>query len=320
MIVAYAPKNCFIYPSVYTAIINSGTAAWNEQPTTYLDTIINNFRWYNGSSSAVSSCRGAGEVGYPLPNYTTPPLSAPDRNSGVHTHEWRAAGSNFKIEMFNNSDINNRLVWMGGYVASLSTASISTIDQLTPGLLATITLDQFFGAVSVSINDGSTSKTIALTSIGGNQFTFTMDSWVVDTPGLKYGSVTVTVTDGTNTTAGFVRSLDLEAGLAAVNMEAVGTYNYVAMAGSTPALKIGSQIRYTVAEGEVDKNGEYNNGTTGFIGTTRLWDRDPDSPYWTRYLDVEVSEITPPVSGGGLTSSGLIDIGLTNAGLTTAGL
>jgi len=124
MLIAYAPKDCFIYPSSYTAIINSGAlATWVEQPTAYLDTIVNNFRWYNGGSSAISSCRGVGQVGYPLPNYTTPPYSAPDRNSSSLAHEWRPAGSNNKIEMFNNTDLLNRLIWMGGYVATLAAAT-----------------------------------------------------------------------------------------------------------------------------------------------------------------------------------------------------
>lgn len=319
MLIAYAPKDCFIYPSSYTAIINSGAlATWVEQPTAYLDTIVNNFRWYNGGSSAISSCRGVGQVGYPLPNYTTPPYSAPDRNSSSLAHEWRPAGSNNKIEMFNNTDLLNRLIWMGGYVATLAAAEITSIDRLTPGLVSTITLNQAFAAITVAINDGSLSKTISLTDIGSNQFTFTVPSWVDSTPGLRYGDVTVTVTDGVDTTAGFADVLDPETGLATVNMEAVGAYNYVTVAGSTPDLKIGSQIRYTVAEGSVDKNGEYNNGTTGFSGVTRIWDCDPDSPFWTRYLDITVSSGSE--SQGGLTTIGISDQGLTSQGITSAGL
>jgi len=326
-LVAYAKKDCFIYPNNYLPIINTGLAAWNEQPRNYLDTIFNNFRWYaasngvtSGSSSAIASCRGVGQVGYPLPNYTTPPYSAPDRNnSGVIAHEWRPAGTNAKIEMYNATDLLNYLVWMGGYVPTLADAVISSIDKLTPGLLSTITLDRAFSATDVTIHDGILVKTIPLTSIGGNQFTFTMPLWVVDTPGLQYGSVTINVTDGTNATARFIRTLDPESGLATVNMEEVGVYNYVSVAGSTPDLKIGSQIRYTVAEGSVDKKGEYNNGTTGFSGVTRLWDRDPDSPFWTRYLDVTVGS-GGGASSGGLTSSGLTTSGLTSSGLTHRGL
>jgi len=321
-LVAYAKKNCFVYPTDYLPIINPGpTAQWIEQPRNYLDTLINNFRWYNGGTGAVASCRAVGQVGYPLPNYTTPPLSAPDRNNGVTTHEWRPSGSNYRIEMFNNTDLTNYLVWMGGYVATIADAVITSIDQLVPGLVSTITLDQTFGSAA-TIHDGSFIKTVPLSSIGGNQYTFTMPSWVVDTPGLKYGTATVNVNDGTNATALFKKALTTEAGLAAVDGEAVGVYNYIAAAGATPLPKIFTQVRYAVAEGSVDKNLEYNNfnGTANFSGTTRIWDRDPDAPFWTRYLDVEVSEITPPVSGGGLTTRGLTVSGLTVRGLTTRGI
>lgn len=306
-LVAYAPKGCFIYPSEYTKIVNpESLTQWNEHPTPYINTSVNNFRWYNGGSSAVCSVRGVGQVGYPLPNYTTPPLSAPDRNNGVHSHEWRPAGANGKVEMFNNSDALNYMIWMGGYVASLATVQILSIDRLTPGLLSTVTLSGAFAATNILINDGFVSKTIPLTSIGSNQWTFTPPVWVDETPGLKYGDVSINVTDGVLATAIYNDTLDSESGFDYVNMEAVGAYNYVDTAGSSPALKIGTQVRFKISEGVVNKYGEYNNGTTGFTGTTFLWDRDPEAPYWTR-------------SSSGVVSSGATPAALKFIGVTISG-
>ena len=70
-----------------------------------------------------------------------------------------------------------------------------------------------------------------------NQWTFTPPVWADGTAGLKYGDVSVNVTDGTVATAIFSDTLDPESGLGYANMEAVGPYNYVDAAGSTPALE-----------------------------------------------------------------------------------
>jgi hypothetical protein len=198
-----------------------------------------------------------------------------------------------------------------------SIVTITGIDRLETGALSTATSnDAGFVATTVTISDGDVSKTVAATDTGGGGFTFTPPEWVDGVTALKYGNVTVTANNGTADTADFADELTLVSDLSYVNATSVSAYNYGAIAGYSPPLKVGSQCIYDPDDGQITVELVYDNAGTGFVGTTQVWDRDPDT-FIARTGNIVVSE---PGGGGGMTSTGLTTVGLTMAGLTMVGL
>lgn len=219
--------------------------------------------------------------------------------------------------------------YFNGLTASYEDAPlINSIDKLESNSLSTaVTSDPTYVANSVDITSDSVTKTLSASNIGSGSFTFTPPLWVDGATGLKYGvSNTVIATDGTTQSQSTTKTLTVAAPLAVVTLTSVSASSLDKVASFSPAWKIGTQVIYDSTKGTVYETGEWNDlvfdgefwVSSGFTGTTQIWDRDPDDKI-ARVANLIVDGGIP-VPGGGLTSSGLTTSGLTRAGLTSAGL
>lgn len=206
---------------------------------------------------------------------------------------------------------------------------INSIDKLESNSLSTaVTSDPTYVANSVDITSDGVTKTLSASNIGSGSFTFTPPFWVDGATGLKYGvSNTVVATDGTTSTQSTTKTLTLPTGLAFVDLTSVSANSLDKVASFSPAWKIGTQVVYDSTKGTVYADGTWNDlvwdgsfwVSSGFTGTTQVWDRDPDDKI-ARVANLNVDGGSIIGSGGGLTSSGLTSAGLTSSGLTRAGL
>jgi len=198
----------------------------------------------------------------------------------------------------------------------LAPATILTIDQLVAGSVSRVTIDNTaFSVSSISITDGSVTKTISTTLVSSGVYDFTCPAWIDEAEGLLYGPVSVIATNGSESTPVYAMTLSPAAGLSTQIADSISAYNYGA--GWTPPLKIGTQALYVAAQVYVFEDMTIES-VGGFTGTTTVWDRDPDD-YIARVglISIDGGAV---VSGGGLTASGLTTSGLTSSGLTHRGL
>lgn len=205
---------------------------------------------------------------------------------------------------------------------------INSIDKLESSSLSTaVTSDATYAATSANITSDGITKTVSASNIGSGSFTFTPPFWVDGATGLKYGvSNTVIGSDGTTQTQSTTKTLTVAAPLAVVTLTSVSANSLDKIASFSPAWKIGTQVIYDSTKGTAYADGTWDDlvwdgaywVSSGFTGTTQIWDRDPDDKI-ARVANLIVDGGIP-VTGGGLTSSGLTSSGLTNSGLTRAGL
>jgi len=220
------------------------------------------------------------------------------------------------------STTNTPAIWLESTIVS-----ITALDKLETGSVSTITLnDAGFAATNVKITSDTITKT-ASTAGTAPTFTFTPPVWIDSETALKYGAASVVANNGsTDTSAYTAMALTLQSPYSCVDLTSVSANSIDKIAGFSPAYKIGSQIVYDATKGTVYADGAWDdlifNGTdwvsSGFTGTTQIWDRDPDDKIArSGYITVSGGAV---VIGGGLTSSGLTSSGLTRAGLTSSGL
>lgn len=163
---------------------------------------------------------------------------------------------------------------------------INSIDKLESNSLSTaVTSDPTYVANSVDISSDSVTKTLSASNIGSGSFTFTPPLWVDGATALKYSvSNTVIGSDGTTQTQPTTKVLTVAPPLAVVTLTSVSANSLDKIGGFTPPWKVGTQVIYDSTKGTVYDTGEWDDlvfdGTfwvsSGFIGTTEMWDRDPD--------------------------------------------
>lgn len=147
--------------------------------------------------------------------------------------------------------------------------SISAIDQLVEGSTSTVTFSTAFAPTSLSISDGS--RTINVTSFSGtgSTRTFTCPSYVDSTTGLSLGSVSITATDGTNTTPAYTSAVYTKTGYTSVTL--AGTLNTTSTGGLynfSPAAVVTDKIIYPTANVTYAATGDV---TSDYTGSFTAW-------------------------------------------------
>lgn len=182
---------------------------------------------------------------------------------------------------------------------------ITSIDQLIEGQESTYALDGSLTVTGVTVSDGTYSAAATdVTAVDDENGTFTAPALTHGSEGPRLGAVTVTATDGVNTTDPFADTYS-KTGYTTVILTSVSEFNY--LAGFSPALKVGSQVAYDPTKGAIAADGVYS-GT--YEGSQVIWDHDPDDGIW-RSANIFTS-------GGSVVPPG--DIGIKMTGLTMSGI
>lgn len=181
----------------------------------------------------------------------------------------------------------------GSIVANLASAAISGIDQLIAGQTTAIDFTDDFTGTSVTISDGIYSFVISsgITQVTPTRISFVCPSPQDETVGARAGSVSVTVSDGSNATPDFTAIYSV-ANHTAVELLSVDVENYAA--GRTPALEVGSQVLYPDVRCTVSDSGVFETEETGT--TILVYDRSPSDGKW-RFVYLETGSPTPPEPG-----------------------
>ena len=282
-VVGWLPAGAFIENNAPTARVMPDTTNWTALTDISTTTIFD--MWgLTGTVSLLHGLRAGGDTGYTTTNFQSQcgrDWVAPNQSTG----QVEAKVSNVAVNFWR----------LGGLVASVAAANIVGIDQLVAGATSTVTLDKVgFTVTSFTISDGSISKIVSASLVSSGVYSFTAPSWVDNTTGLKYGSVTVTATDGTETTPIFNATLIPPVGYAAQVLDSVSPYSFGA--SYSPSLAIGSQVLYKTSDGYVYPDGVWDDNGTGFVGVTPIHDRSP-SDFITRF-----GSLTVAPSGGGSAS------------------
>jgi len=196
--------------------------------------------------------------------------------------------------------------------------NITNIDQLIAGEESVLTVDSPLVIDSVSVSDGSVTVICDAVSIDDENANFFAPEWTDGEVGLKYGAVTVTATDGTDITEPYSDDIGIESGYSVVTLDSVSPSNYGAIATPpySPALEIGSQVRFNPLEITVSLNGVV--GSVGdFEGVSSIADLTGGV---VRFGTITVSGGGGVVTDGALTSISLTSIGLTSISPTSVGL
>jgi hypothetical protein len=190
----------------------------------------------------------------------------------------------------------------------VNAVTITSIDQFIAGEPFEITFSAPFSATSISATGGDVTVVIPVSGGAG-----IAPMWTATEECLKFGNVTITATDGVDTTDGFVQAYSIFDGYTAVELSSVSLTNY--RAGTSPSLKVSSLVAYPPAI-TIDPDGGVDSGSTP--GTYLIYDRDPDDficrTYTLNYL------VEPSSDDRGLTARGLTAVGPTATGLTAVGL
>ncbi len=137
--------------------------------------------------------------------------------------------------------------------------TITDIDQLIEGETSTITFSAPFAVTSLLISDGVASVSVTALSGSGSSYTFTCPALTVGQVRPKVGAVSVTASDGTETTSGFVAEYE-KSGYSSVILDDVSADNY--RQGTEPQLETGSQVIFPV-EITVDDSGIHSGDIAG---------------------------------------------------------
>jgi len=302
-LIGWAKAGAVVHPTSWTQRVLGSTGAWTTLPDTSSQVAMGMWRLSSGTDNIFYGIRAVG-----------------DTNSDVATSlqqrfTYSKLGSAGDTEA-NVSNVGIGFYFFGGIVPNLAPATILTIDQLVSGSVSRVTIDNTaFSVSSVSITDGSVTKTVSVTLVGAGVYDFTCPSWIDGSTGLLYGDVNVTASNGIESTPNYAITLLPATGLATQVADSISAYNYGA--GWTPPLKIGTQSLYVAAQVYVFEDMTIES-VGGFTGTTTVWDRDPDD-YIARVglISIDGGAV---VSGGGLTASGLTHRGFSVSGLTHRGL
>jgi hypothetical protein len=258
-----------------------------------------------------------------------------DKSTATTRYDFRARGSSYNpavtASAFDESfftDLNSSGQWDYGFetgaavtlyaMASFSdyetgVASIASIDQLIESEESTYAIDGSLTVTGVTVSDGTYSADATdVTAVDDENGTFIAPTLTHGEVGARLGAVTVTATDGVDTTDPFADTYS-KAGYTTVILTSVSEFNY--LAGFSPALKVDSQVAFDPTKGAIAVDGAYS-GT--YEGSQIIWDHDPDDGIW-RSVNI-VTSGGSVVPQGGLTVRGLTVSGLSVSGLSVRGL
>lgn len=265
-----------------------------------------------------------------------------DKSSTATDYDFRETGSSFTTTAQNAFDENffTSLNDDGNYdyfietgstsnvylVASVDAisdvASISDIDQIKTGQISRVDFDTAFAATSLSITDGTITKTFSATTVDADSVDGTVTPWVDEQTAVKIGAVTITATDGVDTTEPFAGDLEFWGDhpddatvvqFTAITLTSVSIYS-IGYGAFDPPLKIGTQCVYDAARFDFYDDGEVSGD---YVGETNFWFLDPDDDT-ARVFTLNTSPATTP--SGGLTSVAITAVAPTATGITAVGL
>jgi hypothetical protein len=178
-------------------------------------------------------------------------------------------------------------------------AGISGIDKLNTGQTSRITFNAEFPATQLTISDGEVTKNISASTVTASSVDVLIPAWVDETEALKIGLVTITATDGTDTTTVFNADLQFWGShpdnadvvqFTPITITSLGTGHIGA-----GFLQVGMQALYDATRFALGADGILTTvGLDDYVGVTRFWFRDPDD-YISEWLDVDTSEgLTAP--------------------------
>lgn len=163
--------------------------------------------------------------------------------------------------------------------AEIVEISISEIDQAITGEQSTANFNAAFSATSFSITGDGITKNSAASIVDADTASFLMPQWVDLETCVAIGAVTITATDGTETTAGFPDALTMEY----QNPDAFAPtpFNSIILTsvgagalGVSPIFQIGTQVVFDSTRCDVGLDGRVT--FDSYSGQTALWYRNPD--------------------------------------------
>lgn len=191
-------------------------------------------------------------------------------------------------------------LWIAASIDDYLNASISSINQLVEGATSTLTFTSPFTPTSASITDSV--RTITVTSFSGSStiWTATCPALTDSTLGIKLGSVSVTATNGSITTASYASSYT-KTGYSTVVLTDVSPDSIGQ--GFTPAEAIGDQYAFDPTKGSISALGVF---TSNYTGTQTIWHYSISDFKWRSFsvvtsagVVIGVSKNTQPTLGIG---------------------
>jgi hypothetical protein len=221
-------------------------------------------------------------------------ISSTQRNQGA---AYSAIGDDFSDTFVY---VTQSAVTVGPYAMLISdSVGIASIDKLNTAQTSTAVFNADFAATNFSITDGETEKSAVATTVSSASASFIVPSWVDGETAVKVGPISVTATDGSDTTTEFNGELEFWSAqpdnatfvkFTAVTLTSVDPNNIGAAFDFDPPLKIGTQCVFDASRFLISDHGVLTTvGLEDYEGQSIFWFLDPDD-HIARDFTLDTSE------------------------------
>jgi len=310
-ILAWAPPNCIVWDTSYSAITSSSSASiWDSTGFPVITTTcLDSYQVAAGSDTHLAGLRTNGDTAY-----TAVPNSA-------NRTRWVKPDVNGLVQGNKNQAATSFTRYMG-VVANTEAANISGIDTLQAGATATVTFNKSVTTINklriTSVFDSHYVDVTTGFGGSGDTRTFTVPNLSNSADGIRLGAVIVTPTTDGGVGADFTGMAYTKADYKFTNIEDVVAGNVCE--GDDPALAPDDQlIKPTTTSGDINKGGVLID-PSAYVGTQEIWRYVVSEFKWYNFTITTEGGGVPAPSDSGLTASGLTHRVFTVSGLTHRGL